>query len=68
MDDTSLRARDGDKRALWERKLCFWVCEGREQRPKGRGGEGGLSVFLEEISKLMDGDKKASRRMGGFGE
>lgn len=29
---------------------------------------GGLSVFLEEISKLMDGDEKAGRRMGGFGE
>lgn len=44
------------------------MCDGKEQRPKGRGGEGSLSVFLEEISKLMDGRKKVSRRMGVFGE
>lgn len=44
------------------------MCDGREQRPKGRGGESGLSIFLEEISKWMDGDKKASRKTGGFGE
>lgn len=66
--DVCLWTCDGDKRALRERMLCFWVCDGKEQRPKGRGGEGGLSVFLEEISKLMDGRKKVSRRMGVFGQ
>lgn len=55
-----------EKMALWGRILCLWACDGREQRPEGRGGEDGLSVFLEEIRKLKDGDKAASRRMGEF--
>lgn len=37
------------------------------QRPGGRDWEGALSVILEEISKLMDEDKKAGRRMGFLG-
>jgi len=47
--------------------LCFWVCDGREERPKGRGGEGGLSVLLEKFNKLMDGAKKVAREWEGLG-
>lgn len=37
------------------------------QRPGGRGWDGVLSVFLEEIIKLMDEDKKEGRGMGVLG-